>query len=139
MVLMLHPIYVFWGDNMGLDNFASSVPDDLVLSEDDEKAFEEAGIELCGGILSGGGSSFRGKVYSDLFTAVTNKSPYNDWLPPETVKKMSEALSKHTPKELVVINKKENAYDDHTEDEMVGLQKFFRVCAERGLDIIGWS
>ncbi len=115
------------------------MPDDLVLSEDDEKAFEEAGIELCGGILSGDASSFRGKVYSDIVEAVTNKSLYNDWLPPETVMEMSEVLSKHTPGELVTINKKVSAYDDHTEDEMVGLQKFFRVCAERGLGIIGWS
>ncbi len=34
---------------MGLDNFASREPDDPVLN--DEKAFEEAGIVLCGGSL----------------------------------------------------------------------------------------
>ncbi len=59
---------------MGLDNFASREPDDLVLTEDDEKAFEGAGIELCGGILSGDASSFRGKVYSTLVEEVTNES-----------------------------------------------------------------
>lgn len=67
---------------MGLDNFASQVPDDLVLSEEDEKAFEEAGIELCGGIISGGGSSFRGKVYDTLIEKVTNISLYSKWLCP---------------------------------------------------------
>ncbi len=123
---------------MGLDSFASREPDDLVLTEDDEKTFEGTGIELCGGILSGDDSSFRGKVCSTLVEEVTNESLYNERLPPETVKKMAETLSKHTPAELAGINLSVNAYDDRTEKEMAGLQKFFRVCAERGLGIIGW-
>lgn len=122
---------------MGLDNFASRVPDDLILTEDDLKAFEDASIDLCGGILSGDGSSFRGKVYSALVEKVTGISLYDKWIPPETVKSMSEKLSKYTAEELVVIIKKVSAYDIHTGETMAGLQKFFQICAERGLGIIG--
>jgi len=39
---------------------------------------------------------------------------YNEWLPPETVKKMAETLSKHTSAELTGINLSVNAYDDRT-------------------------
>jgi len=125
---------------MGLDNFASQVPDDLVLSEEDEKAFEEAGIELCGGIISGGGSSFRGKVYDTLIEKVTNISLYSKWLCPETVKLISQRLSKYTPEELFTIRKNMHLLrgSTGTAKEMANLQKFFQVCAERGLGIIGW-
>ena len=109
---------------MGLDNFAYRVPDDLMLTEKDEKAFEDAGIDLCGGKISGDASFFRGKFYSALIEAVTSESLYNNWLSPETMKKMSEALSKHTPGKLVSINKKENAYDNYTANVLAGLQNF---------------
>lgn len=48
---------------MGLDNYASRTPGDVSLTEEDERAFAASGAQLCGGILSGGDSSFRGKVY----------------------------------------------------------------------------
>jgi len=124
---------------MGLDNFASRIPDDLILTEDDLKAFEEASIDLCGGILSGEGSSFRGKVYSALIEKVTGISLYDEWIPPETVKSMSEILSKYTAEELFMIINKVSAYDIHTEKTMASLQRFFQICAKRGLGIIGWS
>jgi hypothetical protein len=51
---------------MGLDTYASRSPEDLVLTEEDLQAFADAQIELCGGIFSGEGGSFRGKVYAEL-------------------------------------------------------------------------
>ena len=60
---------------MGLDSYASRSPGDVVLTPEDEEAFAEAGVELCGGIMSGdGGSSFRGKVYLDLVDRVADVS-----------------------------------------------------------------
>lgn len=47
---------------MGLDTFASRSPDDIELQSEDIQAFNEADIYLCGGIFSGEGGSFRGKV-----------------------------------------------------------------------------
>jgi hypothetical protein len=46
---------------MGLDVFAVHAPG-LGLTEEDGRAFEEAGIELCSGIYSTIAGSFRGKV-----------------------------------------------------------------------------
>lgn len=119
---------------MGLDTFAQRGPGQD-LTEEDEEAFAAVEIQLCGGLLSGGGSSFRGKVYSRLVHAITGESLYEEWIPPERVKAMHEALVRCDPQEFA---------DDHDErfgdvDEAVAnLREFFRVCAERGLGLVGW-
>jgi hypothetical protein len=71
------------------------------LTEEDVKAFEEAKPELCGGIESGGWESFRGKVYADLVEYITGASLYQKWIPPETVQKMSKALERCGPEEVI--------------------------------------
>jgi hypothetical protein len=73
---------------MGLDTYASRSPEDLVLTEEDLQAFADAQIELCGGIFSGEGGSFRGKVYASLLLDITGVSLYAEWIPPETVHQM---------------------------------------------------
>jgi len=70
---------------MGLDTFASRSPEDIILSEGDLQAFTDAHISLCGGLFSGNGGSFRGKVYASLVSSITGESLYAEWLPPETV------------------------------------------------------
>ena len=91
------------------------------LPPDAATAFEGAGIKLCGGMLSstGDGGSFRGKVYSKLVEAATGVSLYEEWIEPETVKEMSEAIH--------------NAAIDLRE-----LDKFFTICAEYELGLEGW-
>jgi len=120
---------------MGLDNFAARSPDEE-LTEEDLEAFEKADIHLCGGILSSPPDSFRGKVYADLISDVTGESLYQEWIPPERVKKMYEALINYDPKED---NGKFDPGDlRFDESTLINLRKFFRVCAEGNLELIGW-
>ena len=120
---------------MGLDTFASRSPDDIELSEEDLRAFEEAEISLCGGIFSGDGGdgSFRGKVYASDILEITGESLYQEWIPPETVCEMHRALTNYESS-----MEKEAIGSDVTDIEIANLCKFFRVCCERGLGLINW-
>lgn len=120
---------------MGLDTYASRSPDDIVLTEDDLKAFADANIELCGGIFSGDGNdgSFRGKVYVMLVLEITDENLAQDWIPPEIVRKMYTSLLACDPEEAI------RQYDlRNTASEILELRKFFKVCSERGLGLLGW-
>ena len=122
---------------MGLDNFASRNPKKIDISEEDVRAFEEAGISLCGGLVSDGVASFRGKVYDELITDVTGVSLYTDWISPERVSRMSERLDKYEPEQ--VKRDSENWQYEIVANDVRMLQKFFKVCAERGLGILAWG
>ena len=125
---------------MGLDNYASRSPGDVSLTAADQAAFE--GVGLCGGIMSGADSSFRGKVYWDLVFEVTEVSLLDEWIPPQTVILMAEALGRHAPEELAAINDRVSGYSSQPPTspvEMANLQRFFAICAERRLGIVGWS
>lgn len=123
---------------MGLDNFASRSPDDIVLTPEDEAAFDEAGMELCGGILSGAESSFRGKVYVMLVAEVTDEFLSQEWLPPETVAGMAAKLAAADYDTLGERYGLDERYI-RSRKEFESLQTFFRICAERGLGLIGWA
>jgi len=120
---------------MGLDTFAAHTAEDIKLSEADLQAFAEADISLCGGVLSGGGNdgSFRGKVYSELIHEITGQSLYADWLPPETVKEMYDSLMECDPEEPADWD-----YHRNTARAVLELRKFFKVCVDRGLGLVGW-
>jgi hypothetical protein len=132
-----------WRHRVGLDNYASRSPDELTLTRDDEEAFEQAALQLCGGIFSGDATSFRGKVYWELVLEVTGESLLDPWLPPVTVRRMSRALSQHTPAELADINDElspsRRGRTETSPAEMADLQRFFAICAERGIGIVGWA
>jgi hypothetical protein len=119
---------------MGLDTFASRSPEDIVLSEEDIQAFKDAEISLCGGLFSGDSGSFRGKVYASLILSLTGESLYEEWLPPETVHSMNKALAACDPEDAVA----EISWPDHPPEDVIELRKFFKVCSERGLGLIGW-
>lgn len=122
---------------MGLDNFASRSSEDIELNEEDYKAFEKANIELCGGMLSGGGNdgSFRGKVYILSVLEITGESLSEEWIPAETVQKM------YTDLEAYIAQSGEEQLEglDNSLIELQELCKFFRICADRGLSLIGWA
>ena len=120
---------------MGLDTFAAHTPEDIELTKEDLQAFEQANIALCGGIFSGGGNdgSFRGKVYAELILEVTGQSLYAEWIPPETVKEMYDSLAMGDPEDVAGWGYK------NTAQEVLELRKFFKVCSERGLGLVGWS
>jgi hypothetical protein len=117
---------------MGLDTYAMRGPD-KELTKEDQEAFEAADIQLCGGILSGPPDSFRGKVYDDLVQEITGESLYEEWIPPERVKRMYEALVKCNPEETA---KGDYVYSI-SESDIINLRKFFKVCAERNLGLWG--
>jgi hypothetical protein len=118
---------------MGFDNYAARSPGDVELTEEDRKAFQDADIELCGGLFSGNDGRFRGKVYANYVLEVTGESLYELWLPPETVHKMYHAMSAYerSPEQEADVM-------CPTSFEHIGLCKFFKVCSERGLGIVGW-
>jgi hypothetical protein len=122
---------------MGLDTYASRSSGDVALTAEDQRAFDQAAIELCGGIASGdGGSSFRGKVYLDVVDRVAGASLGAEWIPPEEVREIAAAFERCDPVWVA-----EESKDDHypaTPMEVEHLRRFFRVCAERGLGLIGW-
>lgn len=124
---------------MGLDNYASRSPGDIELTAEDQQAFEQAAIELCGGFWSGGdgGSSFRGKVYLDVVRRVAGASLVEEWIPPGEVHEIATALERCDAGRVA-----EESTDDPypiSETEVLELYRFFRLCAERGLGLIGWS
>jgi hypothetical protein len=125
---------------MGLDSYASRSPGDVVLTEEDTAAFANADLELCGGLYSGdGGASFRGKVYASLILEVAEEDIYEEWLPPAAVGRISDALGKRTPDELASLYEETAGRWSTTPKQMADLQRFFAICAERGLGLIGWS
>lgn len=118
---------------MGLDTYAMRGPG-KGLTQEDLDAFEAAGIELCGGMLSGPTDSFRGKVYDDVIQEITGEGLYDEWIPPERVKRMYEALAKCNPEEAA---KGDYRYS-MSESDIINLRKFFKVCADRKLGLFGW-
>ena len=123
---------------MGLDNFASRTRGDVSLTPEDERAFVEAGIQLCGSMSTDGISSFRGKIYTVFVTEVTGESLSEEWLPPETVAGMADKLAACDPD---AAGEELDLYKDAVPSpfEIRCLQRFFRLCADRGLGLIGWS
>jgi hypothetical protein len=112
---------------MGLDNYASRTPE-LGLDEDDEAAFREANVHLC---ECDGDSSFRGKLYVSLVLEVTGVALVSEWIPPEVVRRMAEVLAA-CDADAAVVDEQHATAGDVTE-----LARFFGLCADRGLGLIG--
>ena len=121
---------------MGLDNFAAPSPEGD-FTEDDTAAFEKAEIELCGGMYSGGAGSFRGKVYWEFILELTGESLLQEWIPPDVVARMADALDRCDPETAVADLGLE--LKTPTPYEVGELRRFFDLCRERGLGLIGWS
>jgi hypothetical protein len=119
---------------MGLDTYASNTPGEIQLTSEQARAFEEADIHLGGGILSGGSGSFRGKVYVEVVMDVTGEHLYQDWIPPETVRKMYRALAACDPEKVA----EETEIWQVSATEIVELTRFFKVCVEHDLGLVGW-
>lgn len=115
---------------MGLDTYATR--NRAELTDEDIAAFGAADINLIGGLLSGNGNdgSFRGKVYSWLIEEITGETLYQEWIAPDVVAQMADALGNYDV----------DSSDLESEDaeSLVNLCRFFRVCADRGLGLHGW-
>lgn len=108
-------------------NAANNIPDEFFPKNN-----------LCGGMFSGGGNSFRGKVYSSSVEHFTGYSLYDDVLDNETCKEISTMLGDITPE----------AWQQFTEDgdntwgieykEIQQLSEWFHVVAEEGGQVVSW-
>ena len=126
-------------EQMGLDTYASRSPDEVELTAEDQQAFEQAAIELCGGFWSGVGAhaSFRGKVYVAVVDRVAGASLLAEWIPPEEVRGIAATFERCDP--IRVVEESQRDAYPVTGFEVDELRRFFHLCAERGLGLIGWS
>jgi hypothetical protein len=121
---------------VGLDTFAARSPE-RDLQKEDEQAFDAADLQLCGGMYSGSGGSFRGKVYADVVEHVSGVSLYEEWVPPDTVRAMADAFDRCDP-DSVEREMADGVYAT-TAVEVRELRTFFRICANRGLGLVSWA
>jgi len=119
---------------MGLDNYA------VIVNEREKKGTNAPdekfkGINLCGGMFSGGqeSSGIRGKVYDNLIERLTSESLYQEIILPDTVEKMSVRLDQVEYDDL-----EEEDRNYFSKEVFDNLKKWFSVCAENGYGIAGW-
>lgn len=90
---------------------------------------------LCGGMFSGGGNSFRGKVYADYVEWVTDVSLYEEIIHNDLVQVMADQLNAVTKEDF-------NNWDSNnwniTYEEAQDLAKWFSVVASEGGSVVGW-
>jgi len=124
---------------MGLDIYALHGSEEH-LTEEETSSFAEAGINLCGGMMSGNGNngSFRGKVYAEAVEEITSESLYEEWLPPETVATMTQALMERFDELVALMWVEEDAPSERQQEEAESLVRFFQVCRKHGLGLHGW-
>jgi hypothetical protein len=140
---------------MGLDTYAARTPVDFFNPGVDEARVDEnfgctrrdlwalrraqkKRERANGGYCLFGSNYFRGKLYVDLVQYVTGVRLYQTWIPPETVREMSEAFERSDPHEILKGFKEfDGAIYDHDPVEVADLRAFFKVCALRGLGLVG--
>jgi hypothetical protein len=120
---------------MGLDTVAAHSLDDVDLTEEDLQAFKDVGIPRVGIISADEIGIFRGKVYQGYIRRITGVSLYQEWIPPETVREMYEAIKAHEFSKWQEDDENVGPEDVEHSD----LCKFFKVCSERGLGLVAWS
>ena len=125
-------------ERAGLDTFAARSPGEDLNGKDLE-AFEQANIYLMGGLFSHNGGSFHGKHYATLVSYITGESLYQEWIAPETVKKMAGAFERCDPEKVLAdIQNEVWRSREYTTGEIVELRRFFSLCAELGLGLRNW-
>ncbi len=112
---------------MGLDTYAQRSPDEDP-SPEDREAFRSADVALC---ECQGDTSFRGKIYVSLVLEATGVGLTQEWIPPEVVRRMAASLESIDPVAAVVGEPRVEPW------EVLELRRFFRLCAERDLGLVG--
>jgi hypothetical protein len=87
---------------------------------------------LCGGLLSGDGHSFRGKVYDTFIQEVSGETLYEDEGDHEYLETIAEALENAT-----ITEETYKAYNI-TQEEIDDLKKVFRYAADNNLSYFSW-
>jgi hypothetical protein len=84
------------------------------------------------------GNYFRGKLYDDLVRYVTGDSLYSTWIPPEAVEKMATAFERRDPEATILDFRRDGRLIyDHSAVEAADLGALLRLCANRGLGLVG--
>jgi hypothetical protein len=84
------------------------------------------------------GNYFRGKLYTDLVRFVTRVSLYQAWIPPETVNSMAAAFARRDAEAIIRgFRRSRRQIYDHNVTEVADLREFLKVCARRGLGLVG--
>lgn len=117
---------------MGLDTLAMRGPT-TPLSEEDLSAFDAAGVRLC---ECDGEATFRGRVYVVLVLEATGRGlpPEGCWTKPAVVRRMAAELEVADPNNLA---QRTGDPVDEVARDLRELARFFRVCAERDLILVG--
>jgi hypothetical protein len=128
---------------MGLDTYA-------VYGKDHNKYKPEPGASnmipnelfpnnhLCGGMFSGGGNSFRGKVYDEFVTWATGETLYEEEIPPDVVKVMYLDLTRISPNDFLEFCEETGNTYDITYDQAMELRDWFGVVVSETGSIVGW-
>jgi hypothetical protein len=121
---------------MGLDTYARLSKADGPSEKAPDSLFD--GINLCGGMLSGGSgsASFRGKVYANIIRDITGVSLYTDEIPTEIVKAMAVKLSQHAASQPDCAPNCAVPYC--TRCELTHLKRWFQVAADNDCVVVGW-
>ena len=90
---------------------------------------------LSGGMFSGGGSSFRGKIYDDYVTWATGETLYNEEIDSDTVKHMADMLAKADYFSFI---RETGNHWGISEKETKQLTEWFRVVADENGTVVGW-
>jgi hypothetical protein len=95
---------------------------------------------LCGGLFSGGGNSFRGKVYNDWVEYCTGVSLYEEEIPADVVEQMYKALSKQTNPVIFGEFNNSGCNDTYQIDfeQAQDILEWFKVVNDEGASIVGW-
>ena len=139
---------------MGLDTYASriavnffdpdldvdSVDEDFGCTEEDLAALRaaEEECERWDGTCLFSENYLRGKIYTHLVRHITGRSLNEIWIPPEVMREMSEAFERCDPAEAIRTYRESTSLARDLDERTVRqLRLFFRICAERGLGLVG--
>lgn len=119
---------------MGLDTYATNKKYEIDLTPEQLRAFEEADLQLCGGMLSGHAGSFRGKVYQKIIYEITGEDLYQFFISPAKTKKIYRALAACDPQKAA---EETETLGGVNPLEIIELRKFFKICTDYELGLIG--
>lgn len=129
---------------MGLDTYAAYGKDHHRYDPNPEASnllpnFLFSENKLCGGMFSGGGNSFRGKVYADWVDFCTGVSLYEEEISSDVVAEMYEDMYRLTNPDNFAefCNEGFNTYNISFE-ETQDLLEWFKVVKDEGATIVGW-
>jgi hypothetical protein len=119
---------------MGLDTYAYVDKEPMA-----DTLFPESCVHLCGGMFSGGGSSFRGKVYNGFIEAISGVSLYTEKMSSEDLDTVVASL-KNILGDLSTDDYATDYLQSHciTIAEAKALYAWFSTVKEHNGFVVGW-